>query len=555
MLVPRLLSRFKSNPFAVKGVQWRRNCTELQARLPSIIGHKRYERLLTRKYVKVHKETPKYLDALVLGMADVRFEDLAELFAELKNNTNETVRHLDVADTAKMKTLIEPHDIYKPLPKAVIDALMYVLVPVETIEDIFLNEDKPVVTNGSHVAQENLSAISVLMLYSHYLRLAENVTVPEYWFILGKRIIDREPRVGTILPHPNGYYVVIKNISADNAQSVTDILRGGAYIVACEPMSTIGEDFRPLLFCRGTRVSLEAVSVQRTWADNLRACQGADGIILDFDRVRGLLNIPAWQGQSLWIGGMSLGGGHAQRLCLALLSIGVPVAELFVVSGIGLEMLSLRWFKHLEMKPQKIHYFIDIEDPTFLLGDGHLGYDCPNQDIDLWCISPSDHNEEPDTFLKVFSEIHAYSERSYIENIKRLFLGLANDHATYRLWYEMAEKPHVLYFNKTNYPEILDYLMDNTIGDKKWLEASRRYHLWAKYPNKFIDFLGELLGHPPQEWFTKWGDRKSISEYVANQQQYALTTLFSWRSQSQLLLTAKDTEEDESKEEKVGTKP
>ena len=491
----RLSSVFKENPFFVKNIQWVPAETDnLLKLLPTVIGENRYQRILHRKYIQ--KKNPfrkklQLLSSLIIGMADIHFEDMNELFLELKNPDKKEIRHLTQKETRFLQENFDSYNHCDELSKPLIDLLMFVLVPVKSLDDLFLNQKKPVISNKCAFSGETLQSVSRLVLYLNYIRLAKSLTPADYWFILGKRIIDREPCIDTVIPHANGYYRIIKNIYTNSI----NMMRGGAYIAALEPISTTGPNhitdaICPLLICRGTRPPFISTSGHRTIVDNLRSCQGSDGIIASFEAIIELFNQKKWTHQSVWISGMSLGGGHAQRLALALLTQGIHVAELFVVSGIGIESESLDRFKVLALKPKKIHYFIDLEDPTFILGAGHLGLGCENLDIDLWCVASKNISEAELT--KSYADMHTYDNNSHIKNMTCLFKGLSNIHCTHRVWYEESNRSHVIKLTQSKHSEDIQFLLNNRAGLKGKLEASRKHFILCGNSKKFIDFLEKI---------------------------------------------------------------
>jgi len=530
--IRNVITRFKNNPFAVQDVEWRRDFPRLADRLPGIIGLPRYNRIanyLLRQWIK--PDHPSFISNMVACMGRVMYVDLLELFAELKTDSILLVKHLSGAQVSYLREQIAPYENCDELPKDIVDQLMQVLVPVNTLDDLFLNEEKPVLNNGSALSGERIDSVRMLVLYLNYVRMVDNLSMPEYAVILGKRIVDREPLSDTIIPHPHGYYRLVKTISADKAIAVKDAFRGGAYIMALQTITKQNDHFHHGLFCRGTRAPM-AVSGFRTWCDNLRACQGADGIMLDFPQVNELLDSPSWQGKPVWIGGMSLGGAHAQILGVAMMSTHRAVSEIMVISGVGLDELTLNWYRHLPNKP-KLTYVQDALDPVPLLGHGHLGYECSDQVVDFWIIVPTGKDleyledfDDPDAFMKAYSEWHRYPQGN-LANLLRLFRGLGTVHSSNRLWYEEKTEVDLLHFS-SQYPqhgEVVLYLLNNTLAEKQGLEQARQKCIIAKHHNKVVDFLAEISGKSPAEVFEALEDQESVCKYVRNRQNYLLGKL------------------------------
>ena len=115
---------FKSNPFSVVGIEWRRKFPGLLERLPQIIGKSRYQRLLNRPYIP-KLGLKNFLDAIIIGMADVQVEDLTELFTEIKDPALENVRHLSAENTLYLRSALEPYFELSGLPKAMINSCRY----------------------------------------------------------------------------------------------------------------------------------------------------------------------------------------------------------------------------------------------------------------------------------------------------------------------------------------------------------------------------------------------------------------------------------------------
>lgn len=567
--------QWRRNIFAVKNVVWKSLIPGFKRQLPKIIGEMRFRRILERTYYQEAVGSDKETHALMLGMADVRLEDLVELFAECKNSRLKTLRHLSRAQTKALRDSLLPYETFEGLPREAIDLLMFVLVPVNTLDDIFLDHPKPVVENGCLDSGATFASMQVLVLYLNYLRLAAKLDLPAYWNVLGKRIIDCEPEVGTVIPHLAGYYSVAENFSGNHAIPVKDFFRGGSYIAALEPVSLCSDDFRPLLLCRGTRIfttlrGSPSTAEMRSLYDNMRACQGADGVMLDFQHIAAFLKRPVWERQPLWLGGMSLGGGHAQRLTLALLAQQKKVAQLFVVSGIGIDSLSLKWFRHWAVRLDKIHYFLDLKDPIFLLGDGHLGLHCPDQPVEFWCMSasaqqllpdkatavlssttdeksdediesvlstPGDTDEiqqdseeqsclppmrsmSADTFLMQYAAEHRYAENKHKENLTTFLGGLGNFHCLDLCWYENRKNASLSHFTRFSVPEGVEWLLNNQSGSKKYLEQTRQHMLIFKHYNKFVDFLSTLSAVKTVNLFLKAGDSDALNKYQSNHKKY-----------------------------------
>lgn len=380
-------------------------------KLINIVGEKRWQRIVVRalEFVKLPtlnadteelvELTLAQLQMLFITIADVRYEDLLEL-----------------ADEQQLQAM----------DKNQLDKLMQQLVPFADVESIFIDPDYKPPCSTTHAGKGKVGYMSRVYRLN-YIRLNVH-DEQEYFYRLNKKIIEHEPPVGGVIPHPDGYFCVMKSFFGGGACGI--------------PLRTINEptgDFTNIIMFRGTRArAFAAHDWYKTIYDNLRVNQGA-GVMEVFNAIKRHVtdvkhNFIRSKDEKFTICGMSLGGGHAQGLGAALIQL--PNLHRVIVAGsIGMDHVSLRLFaaavnaKDSSKDNPTIIRIIDAADVVTCYGDGHIGRGCQQDKLDnkVWLVFPQSLPVEDNPlqqWLKIMQDNHnspitsAHGKIAYDEQVE-----------------------------------------------------------------------------------------------------------------------------------------
>lgn len=371
----------------------KRNVSELK----ELFGADRLKVLASRykdvgRAVNLSKEkvSDRDFQTLLIAAADVRSEDMEALWKQLKADPPaERVGCLSPADTRVLVDRFNSHTSVEGLSKEDMTLLMDVLAPFDSLEDIFLGKP-PKIPDVSPDSGKTFRGIRERVCIQQQLRFmsanlesqsmksdslrdrTQEMERLKFATIAGKRLTAREPPVGAIVAHPDGFYKLHATIHG-----------GGAYKLLLKTHSKEDKHFINSVCCRGTRVQRSATGAKSTIMDDLRNNLGAKGSLVTEKLTHSYLSDPKYgfvnssDGKVNYLG-FSLGGSTAQRdVCLNLKYI----ASLTTLCSAGVDYDTMDWFKEaidrasLE-KPIEITHVIDLPDRVHYSGDGRIGRGC-----------------------------------------------------------------------------------------------------------------------------------------------------------------------------------
>jgi len=474
--------------------------------LRTCLGNARLNRLCHHDAIQAkpvnNGVSEKEFQALLVGVGLVFSDDVRELWAELRDETQERVRHLSMQQTKNLRATILNDDADQD--PAVIDQLMEILIPVNDIETLMPTDityqDKSQTTKTCGQGYLGLQAIVWTLNRCRLLRqnTADADQVLEYCYQLySKRLVDLEPPTGVMIAHPQGWYVNFDPIYGTYPDNHgTNVLTGGHYIM---PLKAMTQGLMNGLLCRGTRVQMKATDHFAACAENLRTCQGAQ-IKLALDPIQELLSEPARgfikdASQPVRIIGMSLGGAHAARLAIAFYE---KVHECILIASVGLDRPSLDYYA--TVVNQSDLAFIPIVkiianplDNVPFLGNGHLGLNCDSTKIQInitWLSLEENNNVNwPEAFI----ELTLPPVKSALRNT-----NISAAHTLVEYQYPVCFRRTV---NNQDHPLVVNLMLNNASDRRARFEESRRV-ITQKLPfGDEFEFVRTLQNdfHPTQD--------------------------------------------------------
>lgn len=479
--------------------------------LEKVFGKERLLRLGKRSYVNIDPAllekhdplTKEQISSLFIAAADVVWEDITALYDELKSN-REKILYLSEEETANLRGKLNLNqNSPEGLSKTELDILMNVLVPFEQAEDIFLGE-KIKLDDKAKSCGKGLLGHKETAYINTYLRCKKDLTFAERAVKIGKRITDREPDPGTVIPDEHGYWVVQTPIFGTEKTSMGGLFEGGAYVIPLKAVSSKSPDFRSCLLCRGTRGNPRAQDFYKTFFDNLRYDQGSDGVIQTYDRVKALVSNPekgfvTQVDEPLFVMGMSLGGGHAARYAVALFN---QVTKTILVCPIGLDDYTLEIYRQMVLNqaadPERaIIRVFDIDDLVPHLGNGHLGRNCPAEKCrqELYCLEQvKDENDAQmlEGQWPAYGVMPAVQSQPHLLTLAQLNTALSKIHVKDK-FDDGPVRVYHLSSQDAQLKQQIDQIQDNRHDDRQYFELARMGSLLANHlylhKTKFADFL------------------------------------------------------------------
>lgn len=282
--------------------------------LKTLVGEKRLERIFLRKELGLsHKLmqsnqvllTPAIMHRILIGLADVRIEDLKEAAAGIDSG-------IDLSEFSVQE----------------LDELYNQLFPLEQIREIFFKNcqavgdfDKPNTSGkGFKGLQERVWCI--IKAREHFIE--KSASKPEKLQgmkveLLTSRLGDREPTVGSVVRLDDNYYEV-KKVIAD----------GGACVTIWQELRTD----KTLIACRGTAVRYSAQSGYLSGVNDLLPELGFLGVRKIWPELKQYLKDN--QVEKVEILGKSLGGAQAQYLTTLIAGVtSIQVNSLTTYCSVG----------------------------------------------------------------------------------------------------------------------------------------------------------------------------------------------------------------------------
>lgn len=463
----------------------------------SCFGHARLQRISQLHQIDLMHLTIDAIAVLFSGLANVTITDLKELYNEIISDFDH-VRYLNTEQMQQLRVLLkdeEEHFLnFNQLNKVHVDALMFVLIPFSSLEDIFLRKS-PTLDPKAKICGKNSIGLAELAYINNYLRLCNDLTPLERMMFYAKRLTDREPPIGLIIPHELGYYEVRSIIygNVNEADRVGAFFEGGAYVTALKAITPKVSGFSNMLLFRGTRINKHAQDTMKTVFDNCRKAQGSDGAMQVFHRIYDLVNDRTFSepNELFCVLGMSLGGAHAARIAIAFYD---RVQRFELVSPVGLDDPSLDYYAvkntQLPFTPHLIRV-VEIEETVPHLGDGHLGRGCTNLLIDLYGIECSPHSEQIEDEMRfiikkgVWPDTYFTQAQGTVSAFTKLVSSLGDTHI--RNAFEIT-KPiiyHVTHEDKV----LVEQLLTNHQDSRSYTEKFRSALIPFQHPNKYLYFL------------------------------------------------------------------
>lgn len=412
------------------------------------------------------------LRRLLVGLADVRKEDVAEYFALQKNEGKwpEVDRMEDLSITD-------------------FDSLINELIPFKRTEEIFLFRIPEIDPNLSAAGVTFDSRQQAILLLEQLRRNRTRLSQREWAIRVAKRLTNAQLPLGTLLPHPDGYYTLWGTIAA-----------GGAYKDLWQPLVRNAENrCPPLVTYRGTRMVSLAKHAPKTTLEDLRPDLGCRGVMETYEATREALANPAHgfvrsADERVWGIGMSLGGAHLQRDACLFLS---RFAHIITVSSVGIDEPSLYLFKERADRvtlPLAITHIVDIDDVVPELCDGHIGVQVANTamvTIEHYTYEPLEESPSSAQVIVGLPPSRPPPATFMLEGLVKLGISLRGAHQR-----ETYDGPHRVFKLSNQEPEqraLLDKVLHNKQDQQRAIyEVWRRRVARFGRPREFISFAQSI---------------------------------------------------------------
>jgi len=297
------------------------------------------------------------VEKLFMDAAEVRMEDLEELFFELQDASRNTVRFLSRDETETVRMALRGAETVHELSKRALDFLMNVLVPFLSKADIFLHNTPDIDPEWSLTLTKyglrRRRTLAIEQLRRGDLRGTDRAVY------LAKRLAGHAIEPGMLISHPRGYL-----------ESITAVSGGGATKLF---FRFFGADAagRSCVLYRGT---CDGAS----FTDDLREEMGSLGPVETYEETEALLLHPErgfvrTQDEPVDAIGFSLGGVHAQRDSLLF---PWKITRVTTVCAPGVDrataLLYAERVRH-QKRPVAITHYTEVGDLASELGEAKLG--------------------------------------------------------------------------------------------------------------------------------------------------------------------------------------
>lgn len=433
----------------------------------------RYGLSLDNKYARGISLTKREIKKLFVGVADVRGEDLEQLFREIKLAPFR-LRHLNPHQTADLFRRFEGKSKLRELDKADYDALYAVLIPFSKIEHIFLNKVPRILPHSDRSDSYRGRKNRVFLLEE----MRRNPHLDElFWEVrMAKRIIHDALPKGVLIPHPLGYF-----------EKHALIKKGGSYKLLFNVPGNFS--LSPLAAYLSTRTSFSTFQAIESKMEDFRCNIGAKGVKSTFNETQRYFRDPHLgfikkRNEKISLLGMSLGGAHAQRdACLFL----DRVEKLTTVCSAGIDKRTYQWFaKATQFLSSSLHvkHIIEEDDMIPHVGDGHLGIGCDSSKVYV------EHNtlapENPQGGQAAFSRRISVPRKQ--ADAMRVFLkAFIGAHRR-----ETTSLPHRIWkIDNHTSPDRINRILNNASDPKRNSWEKWRIRVSTGLPDEFYRFLRE----------------------------------------------------------------
>lgn len=297
------------------------------------------------------------MQQIFLHAAEVTFDELKELFMELKNPFCETVRALSREETSAARARLQPFEKLEQCTKRELDELMKIVCPFEKIEDIFLH-DLPLHRKMLEFSCEELRK----RVFTYRMMETLSVDCPlerhKWELYAGKELAGREIPKGAMIPHKTGYF-----------ENMHVIKNGGAYKYLLKSRGDSATD--NCILYRGTH---DLTSMY----DDLRQEMGSLGAIATYAETQEYLTNPekgfvATKDTKVRAIGMSLGGVHLQLDTIAFSNKFSHITTI-CSPGIDRNLALLCAHKVASLKPIVVIHITEKRDYIDEFGNGRIGH-------------------------------------------------------------------------------------------------------------------------------------------------------------------------------------
>lgn len=432
--------------------------------------------------------TDNEVSLLLLGIADVRLQDVNCLFNTIKTQPS-TLGHLNEENTAKLVARFSTINTFSEMTRAHFNDLMDILCPFGIIDEIFSGEHV-VVSDKADDSGKTLIGIKERIRICQAFRMNNGAEfgsgtpeiISKWNYILLKRLVDREPPEGCIIPHPNGYYVLHRNIRG-----------GGAYKLLLKAL-TVDPNFESCILYRGTRGNSKATDSALTIKEDMRNNIGSLGPRETYHETKNYLTQPNFAfatrpDEKFKLIGFSLGAVHAMRDCCLFKE---QISEVWTLCSPGLDKPTLKWFQALSQNFKhtlKVTHVIEFDDLVHKLGQGLLGLKCNPEKVEVNIVGLMP--EETGEGIKIHTGewIHNVYSSSMIIRAFGVIKSLGYAHIRNTLRHSNYGVYAVS--NKVNV-ELANKIMDNKSDKNAYAfdKQRRRVALEGKYT--FVEFLDKV---------------------------------------------------------------
>lgn len=325
---------------------------------------------------------------IFLKAAEVTFDELSELFLEIKNPFCETVRALSHEETKLLRARFQPFEKLEHCTKSELDELMQIARPFEKVEDIFLH-DLPLHRKWWETSHEELR--KRVYAYRMMEKLFVDCPLERYnWELYAaKELSGRDIPKGVMIPHKRGYF--------ENKEIVR---AGGAYKYLLKSRGDSATTNRILY--RGTHDLTSAY-------DDLREEMGSLGAIATYDETKEYLTNPAkgfvtTGDEKVRAIGMSLGGVHLQYDAIAF----GKFSHITTVCSPGIDrnLALLAAHQVTSLDPMEICHITEVQDHVDEFGNARFGYRFPDKHVIEWVHLSAENSSRavcPNALMKVFA--------------------------------------------------------------------------------------------------------------------------------------------------------
>lgn len=339
-----------------------------------VFGEKRIARINTKASLnfkgKELKGTPFFrsdVTKIFVAAGEVTLKDFQELFDEIKDPEQDRIRYYDREMSKSLRELYRKQNTLGQCSHEQLKRLHKLLCPFAKVEEVFLHK-LPIQPTG-FLENAVMGMQKRVYVYNMIQRLSAED--PLWALTVAKELTGRSPPLDVLIPHKDGYF--------QNMHNITD---GGARIYFLKSIGSGSKKVMNQLLFQGT-----VLTCRKSIRDVMNVQMGSLGIQKNYNELSSYLHDPekgfvSSVDEQVGVIGVSLGGVQAMR---AKILFGKKIERVVVVCSPGLDRPSAELYKKVKSVQDiaKFTYVFEEGDHIDEFGETRLGANLDQNEVEL----------------------------------------------------------------------------------------------------------------------------------------------------------------------------